>query len=472
MIPIRAYQGTRVAVLGLGRTGMATAKALAAGGAEVSPWDDDAAKREGAEAAGLILDDLYARDWGDCGALVISPGIAHTLPKPHPIAAMAKAVGVPIINDITLLGEAFAKDPHAQVIGVTGSNGKSTTCALIAHILSQAGLDVQLGGNIGRAVLDLDPPKPGRVYVLELSSYQLELADNLQCQVAVLTNLSPDHLERHGDMAGYVAAKAHIFTQSGPDDGVILGMDDVMSQTLYTKLRNRRLKPRPVSAKKVLGDGVSVLGGKLYDAALGRSQHVLSLNGHPSLEGRHNGQNVGIAYSVARTLHIRPDVIKAAIASFKGLAHRQERLAPIDRVAFINDSKATNGAAASQALQRFRDIFWILGGEAKSDGVEATLAHLQSVRAAYVYGRDARKLIKQLGQSLPLVQCRSLEDATQRAFDDGLASSYEAPTVLLSPACASFDQFANFEARGAAFKAHVEILRQAYQGASAMERTS
>ena len=463
MIPIRAYKGTRVAVFGLGRTGIATAKALTAGGAIVSAWDDDEATRARAEAEGVPLDNIYARDWGDCAGLVLSPGIPHTLPKPHKLAEIAKAINVPILNDITLLGEAFAQEPTAKVIGVTGSNGKSTTAALIAHILAGAGYDVQLGGNIGRAVLTLEPPKPGRIYVLELSSYQLELAANLHCDVAVMTNLSPDHLDRHGDMTGYIQAKANIFTGQGHDDVAVLALDESYSQSLYTQLRSQKHQDlRPVSAKRVLGDGISVLGGKLYDAAIGRSQTVLSLAGHSALEGRHNAQNVGLAYAAARAVGLTIETIREGVQSFKGLTHRQERLSPIERVAFINDSKATNAAASSQALKRFSDIYWILGGQSKGDGVASLVDQLSAVKAIYVYGQDSRRLIRQLGVDHTIIQCRTLDEATQRAFDDARGSSFQNPHVVLSPACASFDQFANFEARGDHFKACVEQLRQAY----------
>lgn len=460
MIAVRAYEGRRVAVFGLARTGIAAARALMAGGAQVSAWDDSEASRQAAEEQGVPLDDLNRRDWGDIAALVLSPGVPLTHPEPHRMVRLAHAVGAPVIGDLELFAKAVADAPEARVVGVTGTNGKSTTVALLGHVLKSAGLDVRVGGNIGQAALSLDPPRPGAVYVIELSSYQLDLAPSLRCHIGVWLNIAPDHLDRHGDLAGYVRAKAKIFAGQRPGDAAIIGADDKPSARLLTETRAR---PNgrdviPVSAAKAVPGGVYALGGTLHDATVQPHRAVLDLADAPALPGRHNAQNAAAAYAAARAVGVAPVDIAAAMKTFPGLAHRQERVGQWDRVAFINDSKATNADAAAQALGCYDDIFWIVGGQAKTGGVKALKDFFPRIRRAYLIGQDAARLARQLKGKVETVRAGTLEAATARAARDAMDSDADHPVVLLSPACASFDQFRSFEHRGDAFRELVADL--------------
>ena len=456
MIAITEFAGRDVAVFGLGRSGMATAKALSAGGARVLAWDDDPKNRAEAEKAGLSITDINARDWRDFAALILAPGVPLTHPKPHRVVDLARAVGVPIMGDVELFARAVNARPAAsrpKVIGVTGTNGKSTTVTLIAHILKACGKDVRLGGNIGRAVLDLPPIHAGAVYVLELSSYQLDLTDTLRCDVACWLNLTPDHLDRHGDMAGYMAAKKRILRNQGAQDWAVIGVDDGYCASICTELTSRGGRQvAPISSGQALSAGVCVIAGKLYDALSGRAQAMLDLDTVPTLPGRHNGQNAAAAYAACRALGLPPRQVADAFATFPGLAHRLERITTINGVRFVNDSKATNADAAAQALAVFPRVYWIAGGQAKNGGIDSLSRLTDRIAKAYLIGEAAQEFAGQLKGRAPVAVSGTLEAATRQAFADAQASGERDPVVLLSPACASFDQFTDFEHRGDVFK--------------------
>lgn len=476
MIAITEFAGREVAVFGLGRSGLATAKALAAGGAKVLAWDDDPKHRAAAEGAGVPVTDINARDWRDFAALVVAPGVPLTHPRPHRVVELARAVGVPILGDIELFARAVNALPPIQrpkVVGVTGTNGKSTTVSLIAHILAACGKDVRLGGNIGRAVLDLPPIHAGAIYVLELSSYQLDLTDTLRCDVAVWLNLTPDHLDRHGDMAGYMAAKKRILRNQGAQDWAVIGVDDGYCAAICTELTSRGGRQvAPISSGQALSAGVCVIAGRLYDAMAGRAQAVMELAAAPALPGRHNAQNAAAAFAACRALGLNPRQIADGVASFPGLAHRLERAGIVNGVRFINDSKATNADAAAQALAVFPRVYWIAGGQSKEGGIDSLQRLLPRIAKAYLIGEagpDFADFLK--GKTLASVS-GVMETAVRQAYQDALASGEPHPVVLLSPACASFDQFKDFEERGDRFKQIVDELAKEQSGGRARSGTT
>ena len=466
MIPVQGVTGQTIAVLGLGRSGRATAAALAAGGADVVAWDDSAETRATAEAEGLALVDLTRdRGWERAiDALVTSPGIPHLYPAPHPAIAQAYARGVPVDNDIGLFFRSFASegwdafDTPPRVICVTGSNGKSTTTALIHHILTQAGRPSQMGGNIGTGVLSLDPPQDGEVVVLELSSYQTDLARALTPDVAVFTNLSPDHLDRHGGMGGYFAAKRRLFSEGGPDRCVI-GVDEAEGRYLAGQMAQSPQDDRVIRIsvdEKLERFGWSVFARKgfLSEYRKGRQVASIDLRGVRGLPGAHNHQNACAAYAAARAVGIAPREIEAAFASFAGLPHRSQTVAEIGGVAFVNDSKATNADAAEKALMAFDNIRWIAGGMAKEGGIAALSPLFSRVKKAYLIGHSARDFALQLSGT-PHEVVETMDAAVARAA----AEAEPGDTVLLAPASASFDQYPNFEKRGEHFAALVAALQ-------------
>ncbi len=464
MIPVQGYSGARVGVLGLGRSGLATARALQAGGATALVWDDNEAARKAGEAEGFDLHDFTrAGAFDDIAALITSPGIAHLYPEPHRAIAAAYKAGVPVDNDISLFFRSFATrdwdsfDQMPKIVAVTGSNGKSTTSALIYHVLQTVERPTQLAGNIGRGVLDLDPAIEAEVVVLELSSYQLELARALTPDIAVFTNLSPDHLDRHAGHGGYFAAKRRLFAEGGPDRAII-GVDEVEGQYLAGQLSAAGGDDRVLrvsSGQKLTGDGwnIFVRKGQLAEWRKGRQTALIDLRDITGLPGSHNHQNAAAAYGVCRSLGLAPRVIEAAFRSFGGLPHRSQTIAEIDDVRFVNDSKATNVDAASKALQAFQNIRWICGGLEKEGGIVALQPHLGAVRKAYVIGREADAFALQLGD-LPHQICKTMEAAVAAAAQEAEAGD----TVLLAPAAASFDQYDNFEQRGEDFAAQVAKL--------------
>ncbi|WP_270375197.1 UDP-N-acetylmuramoyl-L-alanine--D-glutamate ligase [Marinicauda sp. Alg238-R41] len=469
MIPVTAYKGRSVAVFGLGRTGIATAKALAAGGAKVVAWDDNEAARQAAQKAGLTLEDLNRRDWGDIAALVLSPGIPFHYPKPHRMVELAQAVGAPVIGDIELFAGEIANTEGVRVVGITGTNGKSTTTALIGHMLKTAGMDVRVGGNIGEAVLSLAPPRPGAIYVLELSSYQLDLVERLHCDVAVFLNLTPDHIDRHGTIENYLAAKRRIFATQADGDSAIIGVDDETTSRVFTQMRSANEDSViPVSSRKVLSQGVYALGGTVYDALDGKPHAAADLRRALALPGRHNAQNAAAAYAAVRRLGLSQEDAAAGLENFAGLAHRQERVGQVGPVVFVNDSKATNADAAAQALGCYENIFWIAGGQAKEGGVKGLASYFDRLRKAYLIGQDADLIARQLKGKVETVACPSLHAATARAAKDAVESGLPDPVVLLSPACASFDQFRSYEHRGDTFRMAVtDLIAKARAGDAA-----
>jgi len=464
VIPVMGYAGRQVAVLGLGRSGLTAAAALRAGGAEPLVWDDSPEAREKAEAEGYAVRDLRRGDaWTDVASLIVSPGIPHLYPEPHAVVAGALAAGVPVDNDIGLFFRSFATKEwdrfhrQPQVVAVTGSNGKSTTSALIHHILEAAGRPAQLGGNIGRGVLDLEPAVDGDVAVLELSSYQTDLARALTPDIAVFTNLSPDHLDRHGGFGGYFAAKRRLFAEGGPDRAVI-GVDEPEGRYLAGQLAEGPADDRVIRvsvAGKIATTGwnVTVKKGFLAESRKGRQTGSIDLRGIAALPGAHNHQNAACAYSVCRSLGLAPREIETAFRSFEGLPHRSQVVAVKAGVTFVNDSKATNVDSAAKALAAYDKVRWIAGGLEKDGGLGGLQGALGSVSKAYLIGRSARDFA--LG--LPDVRheiCDTMETAVARAAAEAEAGE----TVLLAPAAASFDQYDNFERRGEDFVAQVAKL--------------
>ncbi|MBY6068344.1 UDP-N-acetylmuramoyl-L-alanine--D-glutamate ligase [Leisingera aquaemixtae] len=461
MIPVKGYEGAKVAVLGLGRSGLATARALRAGDAEPLCWDDNPAAREAAEAEGFTCRGLHkAGAFDDVAALITSPGIPHLYPKPNPVIRAAIEAGVPVDNDIGLFFRSFADaewqmyDQPPRVVAVTGSNGKSTTVALLHHILQEAGRESQLAGNIGRGVLDIDPPGEGGVVVLELSSYQTELARALTPDVAVFTNLSPDHLDRHGGMGGYFAAKRRLFAEGGPDRAVI-GIDEDEGLFLAGQLSEGAGDDRVIrisAARKLTGPGWQVFARKgfLSEYRKGRQAASIDLREMMGLPGAHNHQNACAAYAAARTLGLAPRLIGEAMATFPGLPHRSQTIAEADGVRYVNDSKATNLDSAVKALSAFKNIRWICGGLEKDGGLDALQGQTANVRKAYVIGREAAGFALQLDVEAEV--CTTMAAAVERA----MAEAEDGDTVLLAPAAASFDQYDNFEQRGDDFVAEVK----------------
>ncbi len=462
MIPVQGFKGQNVAILGLGRSGLSAARALRAGGATPICWDDNEAARDKAAAEGFDLRDLSAKGAFDgVVSLIVSPGIPHLYPQPNRIIAAANAAGVLVDNDIGLFFRSFATrewekfDTPPRVIAVTGSNGKSTTSALIHHVLDSAGHNSQLAGNIGRGVLDIDPPRDGGVVVLELSSYQTELARALTPDVAVFTNLSPDHLDRHGGYGGYFAAKRRLFAEGSPDRAVV-GVDEVEGQFLAGQLSEGQADDRVIrvsSEKKLIGPGWSVFATKGFLSEYRKNKQVASIDLRKmrGLPGAHNHQNACAAYAACRSLGLAPRVIEQGLATYPGLAHRSQIIAEKDGVLYVNDSKATNVDSALKALLAFENIRWICGGLEKEGGLEALTPGFKNVVKAYVIGREAAHFSMQI-QDVETEVCTTMAVAVARAIEEVQPGE----TVLLAPAAASFDQYDNFEKRGEDFTARVQ----------------
>lgn len=424
MITSDAFRGKRYAVLGLARSGLATVAALAASGAHVLAWDD----REDARAQvpeGVALGDLLEADLSGFDGVVVSPGVPINR---HPIADRAHGAGVPLIGDIELFALARPTLPSHKVVGITGTNGKSTTTALIHHIIEAAGIPARLGGNIGLPILSQEPLPEGGVYVLELSSYQIDLTHSLACDVAVLTNITPDHLDRYDGFADYAAAKERLFTLQHVDQIAVIATEDDPTRMIASRINHR-----------------------LYRVASG---DVGDQSAWPALQGPHNAQNVACARAVATALGIDDATVDAALTTFGGLPHRMERVAERSGVLFVNDSKATNPTSTAPALAAYPAIHWILGGLAKTDELDACAPHFSHVKAAYTIGEAGPMFAQLLAPHMPVTNSVTLEAAVQQAA----AAAARGEVVLLSPACASFDQFRDFEARGDAFRAAVEAL--------------
>jgi len=451
MIPVPGFEGRRVAVFGLGRSGITAARALKAGGALPVLWDDSVSSRMQAEAEGFAVEDLTVADWSGFAALVLSPGAPLTHPKPHWTVGKARAAGVEVIGDIELFARALAslpRDEQPRVVAITGTNGKSTTTALIGWVLKQAGLTVHVGGNIGIGVLALPAPTADAVYVVEVSSYQLDLTTSFAPDVAILTNITPDHLDRHGGMEGYVAAKARLFQNLRPWATALVGVDEGagmgVAETLGARARMVSTAD-PSSAQILASPGRLSVDGEVVDFTRARS-----------LPGRHNAQNAAFAYAAARALSVAHDTAVKGLLSFPGLAHRMEPVGRLGRVRFVNDSKATNADAARQALSSYDRVFWIAGGRAKAGGIDDLSDLFPRVTEAFLIGEAAGPFAAALGDT-PHRISGDMAVAIRAAYEAAAATGRE-EVVLLSPAAASFDQYPDFEARGEAFRAAVLAL--------------
>lgn len=461
MITVSEFAGRKVAVLGLGRSGLSAAAALQAGDAEVLCWDDNAGARMAAQELGFAVMDLTRETaFEGVASLIVSPGIAHLYPAPHAAIQRAWAARVPVDNDIGLFFRALATpewdgfEITPKVIAVTGSNGKSTTATLIHHVLESAGKSAQLAGNIGRGVLDIEPPQDGGIVVLELSSYQTELARALTPDVAIFTNLSPDHLARHGGIGGYFAAKRRLFSEGGPERAII-GIDEDEGRFLAGQMAEGAADDRVIRIsveQKLSGAGWSIFAKKGYlsEYRKGRQVGSIDLRKVTALPGAHNHQNACAAYAACRTLGIAPRVVETGFHSFAGLAHRRQIIAQHQDVTYVNDSKATNVDSAAKALSAFKNIRWICGGLAKEGGLDGLLGATGSVAKAYVIGREAAAFAMEL-RGVEAEVCTTMAAAVARA----VAEAQPGDVVLLAPAAASFDQYDNFEKRGDDFTALV-----------------
>jgi UDP-N-acetylmuramoylalanine--D-glutamate ligase len=455
MIPVTTFSGRTVALFGLGGSGLATALALNEGGAHVIACDDNPAKMAEANAKGIETGDLRNADWSRFSSFILSPGVPLTHPEPHWSAKLARAAGVEIIGDIELFCREREKiAPNAPFVAITGTNGKSTTTALIAHILREAGRDVQMGGNIGTAILSLEPPADDRIHVIECSSFQIDLAPSLAPTMGVHLNLSPDHIDRHGTMEDYAAIKQRLVAKAGL---AVIGVDDPMSRAIADSCQAKgvnvaRVSVEPLGVKGVFADGETLVGVTVSGAA-----PVVNLSGIGSLRGAHNAQNAAAAVAVALASGISPEEIRAGLHTFPGLPHRMEEVGRIGSTLFINDSKATNADSTEKALKSFDDILWILGGKAKEGGIEPLTSYFPKIRKAYLIGAAADEFAGTLGSDVPHVQCGTLDNAVAQAAADAQALGSPA-VVLLSPACASYDQFPNYEVRGNHFRDLVRAL--------------
>jgi len=459
VIPITTLAGKKVAVFGLGASGLASASALLAGGADVIAFDDDAASVAKASAGGIPTADLRNADWSKLAALVLAPGVPLTHPSPHWVVALARKTAVEVIGDIELFcRERRHHAPQAPFVAVTGTNGKSTTTALIAHLAASAGMDAQLGGNIGTAILSLKPPQPGRVHVIECSSYQIDLAPSLDPSVGILINLTEDHLDRHGTMENYAAVKGRLVAGVPHEGTAVIGVDDDLCRQIAGRLAQTGKHVVQISVRRKLSDGLYLDGSRIMHADGAKATPIAELGGIGSLRGVHNAQNAACATAAALALGLDPPAIQAGLRSFPGLPHRMEEVGRRGAVLFVNDSKATNADSAAQALACFSDIFWIAGGLPKTGGIESLRSFFPRIRKAYLIGEAADQFAVTLADAVPHEINGTLDKALAAAARDAAASSAAEPVVLLSPACASFDQYRNFEVRGDAFRALVQAL--------------
>ncbi|MCX5578237.1 UDP-N-acetylmuramoyl-L-alanine--D-glutamate ligase [Kaistia terrae] len=459
MTPITSFAGKSVAVFGLGGSGLATAEALVAGGAEVVAWDDNAASVAKAAAAGIPTGDLRPLDFSRFVALVLSPGVPLTHPTPHWTVELAKSAGVEIIGDIELFcRERRAIAPAAPFIAITGTNGKSTTTALIAHMFRNDGWDVQLGGNIGTAILSLDPPATDRIHIVECSSFQIDLAPTINPTVGVLLNLTEDHLDRHDTMERYAAIKARLVRGA---ETAVIGIDDEWCTAIASDLDKLGTPVERISVQRPVANGFYAEHGRILEADDATVHEIADLNGIGSLRGDHNAQNAAAAIAAARAVSMSELAIQDGLKSFPGLAHRMEGVARVGKVLFVNDSKATNADAAEKALASFDRIYWIAGGKAKTGGITSLVSYFPKIAKAYLIGAAAEEFAATLAGKVETVMSGTMDAAVAAAASDAAKDGAAEPVVLLSPACASYDQYANFEKRGDDFRAHVQALKGA-----------
>ncbi|MGX7741226.1 UDP-N-acetylmuramoyl-L-alanine--D-glutamate ligase [Rhodopseudomonas parapalustris] len=459
MIPVTTFAGRSVAVFGLGGSGLASCHALKAGGAEVIACDDNLDRMVEAAQAGFVTADLRNLSWINFDALVLTPGVPLTHPTPHWTVLKAQEAGVEVIGDVELFcRERKALAPHAPFVAITGTNGKSTTTALIAHLLREAGWDTQLGGNIGTAILSLEPPKDGRVHVIEMSSYQIDLTPSLAPTVGILLNVTEDHIDRHGTIEHYAAVKERLV--AGIEDGgtAIIGVDDEFGRAAADRIERAGKRVVRMSVQGSVQSGITADLDAIRRIDGGASSEVAKLGGIGSLRGLHNAQNAAAAAATVLALGVSPEALQRGLRSFPGLAHRMEQVGRQGATLFVNDSKATNADAAAKALSSFGDIFWIAGGKPKTGGIESLAEYFPRICKAYLIGEAAAEFSATLEGRVPYEISRTLENAVQAAARDAAASGLAEPVVLLSPACASFDQFRNFEIRGTRFRDLVTAL--------------
>jgi len=459
MIPVTSFAGKTVAVFGLGGSGLASCHALRAGGANVVAGDDGIDRLAEAAQAGFTTADLRTVSWANFAALILTPGAPLTHPAPHWSVQMAREAGVEVIGDIELFcRERRRHAPDAPFVAITGTNGKSTTTALIAHLMRVAGYDTQMGGNIGTAILSLEPPRMGRVHVIEMSSYQIDLTPSLDPTVGILINVSEDHIDRHGTLANYAAVKERLVAGVQPQGTAIVGVDDTWCSTIADRLEQSGKRVVRISVKNPLADGVYVEHETILRASGAVRSEIARIGGIGSLRGLHNAQNAACAAACAQALGVSPESLQAGLRSFPGLAHRMEQVGRRGRVLFVNDSKGTNADAAAHALSSFADIFWIAGGKPKQGGISGLTEFFPRIRKAYLIGEAAPEFAKTLGDRVPHEISETLDVAVDHAARDAEASGLADAIVLLSPACASFDQYRNFEIRGARFRDLVTAL--------------
>jgi UDP-N-acetylmuramoylalanine--D-glutamate ligase len=456
MIPVTSFAGQRVALFGLGGSGLVTARALVAGGAEVTAFDDNPDSVARAHGEGIHTADLRSLNWSKLAAFVLAPGVPLTHPKPHWSVDLARAAGVEVIGDIELfVRERRAHAPDCPFIAITGTNGKSTTTALIAHILTETGRDTQLGGNIGTAILSLDPPKAQRFYVVECSSYQIDLAPTLNPTAGILLNLTPDHLDRHGTMQHYADIKERLVAGS---DTAVVGVDDSFCMLIADRIERAGVTVSRVSKRSVVANGLYAEGSRIIKAEGGTSSLLVDLDGISTLRGSHNAQNAAAAIAACLAVGVSLDEVKAGLKSFPGLKHRMQPVGVRDNVTFVNDSKATNADAAAPALSSYDRIYWIAGGLPKAGGISSLSPLFSHVAKAYLIGEAAAQFAATLGESVPYEIAGTLDKAVDHAAADAQADGRDGNVVMLSPACASFDQYKNFETRGDSFVSHVAAL--------------
>jgi UDP-N-acetylmuramoylalanine--D-glutamate ligase len=458
MIKASVFKNKNIAVVGLGKTGLSACKALSAGGAHVVAWDDFENGRDKLAKAALknvSIVDPKEYDWSAIDALVLSAGIPLTHPMPHGVVPLAKEAGCPIICDVEIL---YRQCPDATYVGITGTNGKSTTTSLVGHIVKSAKIPCDVGGNLGTSATDFSARGEGEAYIIEMSSYQLDLIDQTHFNISVLLNITPDHLDRHGGMEGYIAAKSHIFDRQGEGDTAVIAIDDEHTREVYQQLvsKEKISNIAAVSGKKLPEKGIAVIDGELIVKGM-EAEGYYPLGELKYLPGEHNAQNIAASVGVCLAMGIHIDDIIDGIQSFTGLAHRMQYVGEHDGLTFINDSKATNADAAAKALGTFSNIYWIAGGVAKDGGIESLAPYFDNVTRAYLIGEAREAFARTLDDHhVPYTKMGTMEEAFSAAVQD--AKNNEG-VVLLSPACASFDQYPNFEIRGEAFCALVEKIK-------------
>jgi UDP-N-acetylmuramoylalanine--D-glutamate ligase len=459
LIPVTSFAGKTVAVFGLGGSGLTSCHALRAGGAEVVAGDDGADRLAEAAAAGFVTADLRKENWSRFAALILTPGAPLTHPAPHWSVLLARAAGVEVIGDIELFcRERQRHAPDAPFVAITGTNGKSTTTALIAHLMRFAGFDTQMGGNIGYPILSLEPPRKGRVHVIEMSSYQIDLTPSLDPTVGILINVSEDHIDRHGTLEHYAGVKERLVAGVQAQGTAIVGVDDIWCRAAAARVEQAGKRVVRISVKNPLPDGMYVDHETIWRASGGARSEVARIGGIGSLRGLHNAQNAACASACALALGVTSDVLQKGLRSFPGLAHRMEQVGRRNNVLFVNDSKGTNADAAAHALSSFADIFWIAGGKAKAGGITSLAEYFPRIRKAYLIGEAAGEFAGTLGATVPHEMSQTLDVAVASAARDAEALGLAEAVVLLSPACASFDQYRNFEIRGAKFRDLVQAL--------------